>query len=197
MSGYMKFTKTSIEIDRELSALDHFAIEFLEILSKHTPYVVVSGYVTILLGRARASEDIDVIIPRTEPKILSSLYDDLVAHDFESLNATREDFTSLLGEDIPARFARKGTMIPNVELKPAHNRFDDMALEEAFPVHLPGASIQISPLEQQIAFKEAVLQSPKDIEDALHLREVARGHLNEKRIEMLKGQLHVFFFGKK
>ena len=61
----MKFiNKTTIEINRELSGLDTLALDFIAILQKHTEYVLVSGYVAILLGRARASEDIDIIIPK-------------------------------------------------------------------------------------------------------------------------------------
>jgi hypothetical protein len=56
--------KTIIEIDRELSDLDKFSIDFIPILKKHTHYVIVSGYVAILLGRARASEDIDITLPK-------------------------------------------------------------------------------------------------------------------------------------
>ena len=63
----MKFTdKKTIQIDRELSDLDKFTLDFVKILKKHTKYVIVSGYVAILLGRARASEDVDIIIPRID-----------------------------------------------------------------------------------------------------------------------------------
>lgn len=54
----------TIKIDRELSELDVFTIDFIKILKNYSDYVIVSGYVSILLGRARSSEDIDVIIPK-------------------------------------------------------------------------------------------------------------------------------------
>ncbi|MDI6737809.1 MAG: hypothetical protein QME12_04815 [Nanoarchaeota archaeon] len=61
----MRFVSENIiEINRELSDLDLFAIDFIKVLKKHTRYVIISGYVSILLGRARASEDIDIIIPK-------------------------------------------------------------------------------------------------------------------------------------
>ena len=57
----MKFISNSIiELDRELSDLDKFTLNFVRILSKYAKYVVVSGYVSILFGRARSSEDIDI-----------------------------------------------------------------------------------------------------------------------------------------
>jgi len=37
---------TTIETDRELSDLDRLALEFTAVLQRHTPYVIVSGYVS-------------------------------------------------------------------------------------------------------------------------------------------------------
>jgi len=51
----MKINPKRIRLDRELSDLDRFAINFSKIISRHTRYVIVSGYVSILLGRARVS----------------------------------------------------------------------------------------------------------------------------------------------
>ena len=52
-----------IRINKVLNELDKFVIEFVNILEKHVGYVIVSGYVSILLGRARASEDVDLLVP--------------------------------------------------------------------------------------------------------------------------------------
>jgi hypothetical protein len=61
----MKFIdKKTIEIDRELSELDQFTLGFIRILEKHTNYVLVSSYVSILLKRSRASEYVDIIVPK-------------------------------------------------------------------------------------------------------------------------------------
>ena len=49
---------------------------------------------------------------------------------------------------------------------------EDIALKNKIEVVLRKRSIFVSPLELQIAYKEEVLKSKKDIEDALHLREV-------------------------
>ena len=51
-----------IELYRELSELDKLVVDFIGILEKHIKYVIISGYISILLGRARATEDIDVFI---------------------------------------------------------------------------------------------------------------------------------------
>ena len=57
-----------IEIDAEniylknkvVSKLDLFVIDFINILKKYMDYVIVSGYVSILFGRSRGTEDIDL-----------------------------------------------------------------------------------------------------------------------------------------
>jgi len=83
----MKFISDSdIKIDRELSDLDRFALSFIKILRNHTDYVIVSGYVSIILGRARASEDIDVIIAPIDKNKLGNLVGSL-KKTFYCLNA--------------------------------------------------------------------------------------------------------------
>lgn len=49
--------------DKVITALDTFVLDFIRILERYTDYVLVNGYVTILLGRARGTEDIDTLIP--------------------------------------------------------------------------------------------------------------------------------------
>jgi len=195
----MKFIgKTCIEINRELSDLDRFALSFITILKKHTPYVIVSGYVSILLGRARASEDVDIIIPKIEFSNFKSFYYNLKEKGFYCLNAEKDtDIYSNLQEGIPIRFAKKDKIIPNIELKLAKNKFDDLALEKTISVKLSAGELITSRLELQIAFKEAVLKSPKDKEDARHLRMVAEEYIDDKLIQHYKEQLNEFFYKKK
>jgi len=48
----MKFIgKNTIRLAKEINALDKFVIRFVKILEKHADYVIVSGYVAILLER--------------------------------------------------------------------------------------------------------------------------------------------------
>jgi RecA-family ATPase len=62
----MEFNKEKREItlERELSDLDKLVLRYIEILSKHVDYVIISGYVSILLGRSRSTEDVDVFIKK-------------------------------------------------------------------------------------------------------------------------------------
>ena len=191
----MKFTdKKTIQIDRELSDLDTFAIDFTDILKKNIDYVIVSGYVAILLGRARASEDIDVIIPKIDFSTFKILYSDLKKNNFYCINAEQEsEVFEYLKDNLAIRFAKNGTMIPNIEMKWAKNRFDELALENTIDVKIKKAKLCISHLELQIAFKEMVLKSPKDLDDADHIRNVAKDYLDNKLIQKYKEMLHGFY----
>ena len=191
----MKFiNKTTIEINRELSGLDTLALDFIAILQKHTEYVLVSGYVAILLGRARASEDIDIIIPKIRMSTFNKLYTDLKHHGFYCLNAEKaSDVFEYLEENLAIRIARLGEIIPNIELKWEKHRFDRLALENTLNVKLQKHMIKISHLELQIAFKEEILKSPKDLEDATHIREVAKEYLDTSLIKKYTEMLHGFY----
>ena len=129
---------TTLEISREPSDLDRLALEFTTILEKHTPYVIVSGDVSILLGRARASEDIDIIIaPLPSPK-LKKLVHDLKEKNFYCLNEEKDsDIFACLTEGRKVRFAKQHTMIPNIELKWAKNRIHALALQKTITVGTP------------------------------------------------------------
>ncbi len=190
----MKFGKSTITIDRELSDLDKFTLEFITILKKFTPYVIVSGYVAILLGRARASEDIDIISPKMDFSTFQLFMKALKQKDFYCLNTEEvTDMYEYLTENIPIRFAKKDTIVPNIEMKWAKNKFDKIALEKTIKIHLNKRSLEISQLELQIAFKEAVLKSPKDLEDARHIRKVAEKYLDSNVIQKYKGMLYDFY----
>ena len=190
----MKIEKTRITINRELSDLDIFTLHFTEILQKYTQYVIVSGYVAILLGRARASEDIDIIIPKIRFEKFHSLLTELIQQNYYCLNAENEkDIFEYLTENLPIRFAKRDTIIPNIEIKWAKNTFDDIALEKKIPVYLNTKSVYISHLELQIAFKEVILKSPKDTEDARHMKQVAEGYLDKQLIQKYKEMLRDFY----
>jgi hypothetical protein len=191
----MKFTdKKTIQIDREPSDLDNFALDFIKILREHTKYVIVSGYVSILLGRSRASEDIDIIIPKIDFPAFQSIYKDLIKNGFICLNAEKDKSVfSYLQAEVAVRFAKKDKIIPNIELKCIKNKFEKTALDKSITVRIPEGELKISPLELQIAFKQEVLKSPKDLEDARHLEKIAESYLDNKKIEKYREMLREFY----
>ncbi len=176
-----------IIINRKINELDKFALGFTKVIIKYTDYVIISGYISILLGRARATEDIDMFIKKIpKPKFLE-LYEDLKKHDFWCLNA--EDVNEVynyLEEKLAIRFARINQAIPNFELKYPREAIDSDTFNDCLIAILPEGKLKISSLERQIAFKKYYLKSKKDIEDALHMEELFKDKLDQAKINKLK-----------
>ena len=68
-----------------------------------------------------------------------------------------------------------------------------ISLRNTIEVKIKNESIIISQLELQVAFKEKVLKSQKDLEDAKHIRNVAKEILNEALIKEYEGMLDGFY----
>ena len=70
-----------------------------------------------------------------------------------------------------------------MEIKFAKNKADDISLAGKITILLEGTELKVSNLEMQIAFKETVLKSPKDMEDAKHIRIITGEYLNHSLIQ--------------
>lgn len=183
----MEFKEREIKLDRELSELDKFAIELLSILEKYAPYVIISGYVSILLGRTRATDDIDVFIKKISKDKFSKLYTELKEKGFWCLNAEDEtELYSFLEDKLAIRFAKQGLATPNFEIKFPKDKLDEQAFENTITVVTKQGKIIISELERQIAFKRYYLQSDKDKEDALHVEELFKYKIDYAKIDKYK-----------
>lgn len=182
----------TIKLDKVKTELDDFAFKFCRILEKHTKYVVVSGYVSILFGRARASEDIDIFIEILDKLKFYDLYKDLEKNNYECITADIKTALENLNDGIPIRFAKKGKFIPNTEIKFAKKQTDKISLVDNLKVITPFGYIFISHIEQQIAFKKICLGSNKDIEDALHLEKVFREHIDGNKIKEYEKRFKLF-----
>jgi predicted nucleotidyltransferase len=179
--------KRNIKLDRKLSKLDELVVKFISVIEKHTDYVIISGYVSILLGRSRATEDVDLFVREMPFERFSELYADLKQNGFWCLNEEKpEDIYSFLKDGLAVRFSIKDAPIPNFEMKFPKRDLDREAFDDFITVNLPGNRIKISSLERQIAFKRYYLRSDKDIEDALHIEEVFKGKLDYGKIDKLK-----------
>jgi hypothetical protein len=178
----MEISEGRIVLDKELNKLDRFVLDFTAILEPITPYVLVSGYVSILFGRSRISEDIDLLVPRLSREQFERLHHALLAH-FWCLNAdSLDELFDLLCTKHSIRYARPETVIPNMELKQCMTVVDEAAFTRRVEVVMGDWRLYVSPIELQIVFKELVLKSPKDLEDALHLREVFAQRLSQRRL---------------
>ena len=184
----MKFIdKKTIKLDKVLNELDKFVLNFIKILEKHTPYVIVSGYVAILLGRSRATEDVDIFIKELDKQKVDSLYNDLKRNGYWCLNS--EDIDELfnyLKDGLAVRFALENQTIPNFEVKFAKKLRDKEAFNDALTIITNLGKIKISSVERQIAFKRYFLKSDKDLEDARHIEKVFKDYIADRRINEYK-----------
>jgi len=167
----VEFRGNEIILRKELSQLDILALNGVSIISRVLgDYVIVAGYVAILFGRSRVTEDIDVIINSSSVTInnIIKLYDELNATGFWVFNAVSPTGFEILKNGLAIRVARKESIIPNLEVKIAKEPLEFEALRKKVRVILNDRELYISPIELNIAYK-LYLGSQKDIEDAVYL----------------------------
>jgi hypothetical protein len=162
-----------ILINRELTDLDLFVKDFLEIVKKHCNYLIVSGFVSISTGRVRGTEDVDILIPLTDEKSFLSLFDDLIKNNFwcyqtEDSSEAYDYFKRFNN----IRFARAGEMFPNMEVIPITSEKKAKYFEFNNPqiIKIKDFEFKAPWLEFEIIYKEKILSGKKDLEDAAHLR---------------------------
>ncbi len=171
-----------IIINRELSELDRFVLDVIGIVERHTRYVIVSGYVTILFGRSRGTEDVDFIIEHITKGRFLRMCEEAQKAGFEFLNPEDcEGLYEMLTERLGIRMARRGEIIPNAEIKFPKDYFHREALENRIRVRLNDHWIYISPIELQIAYK-LYLGTDKDVEDAFFLYELFKKRINRRAL---------------
>jgi len=184
--------KQEITLDRELGNLDKLVIEFIRILEKHAEYVIISGYVSILLGRTRITEDIDIFIKEMSFEQFSKLYRELQEKGFWCINAEKpESVYDYLKTCKAVRFALEGTSVPNFEVGFPKRKIDSETFGDFITVITNNVKLKISSLERHIAFKRHYLESDKDVEDSIHIEEIFKGKINYEKVNKLKKSIEI------
>ncbi len=176
----MKYYKEKREIylEKDLNNLDKFVFDFVNLLDD---YVIVSGYVSIITGRSRATEDIDLLIPKMSLDEFYVLWKKICKKEFECINTENyEEAFDMLSEHA-IRFSRKGKPVPNIEFKIMSNEVHDYSYNNRLRLFLKDKMFFISSIEMQIAYK-VYLGSEKDLEDAKHLYELFKEDLDENEL---------------
>lgn len=192
MPMQMRYSKNSVEISRALSGLDKFVIDFVKLLdSLKIRYIIVSGYVAILFGRSRGTEDIDIFIEGMNSNKFFELARKLGQQRLWVVNTASSKLAYKMLKDGDAiRVAERNRAIPNIEMKIAETAEDKKLLENPLVAVVNNIKLCISPIENQIAFK-LYLGSGKDIEDALYLYELFKGKLDKKLLAIKCKELNV------
>lgn len=188
----IEFKEDKIIFDRELSLLDSFVLSFTEhLVMNKIKYVIISGYVAILFGRSRISEDVDILIEHISFEKFLKFWSE-IDKNYECLNTgnSYEAYNDYLENHHAIRIAKKGSFIPNIELKFVKNDLDRYSLENRRHVKLADRSLYLSPLELQIPYK-LFLGSEKDIEDARFLFKLFKDNLNIVLLKMFLTKLKV------
>lgn len=185
----MELTGDRLRVSRTLSELDEAVIDFVDLLEDcGIDYVIVSGYVSILTGRSRATEDIDTVLEPMDEDTTNAFVEALEDAGYWGMAMPLEEMYPMLSEGERIRVAEAGEMIPNFELWFASNDVEREALANAITAAVGDARINVSAIELQIAYKLRLAQHAgstrgKDFEDALHLFETFEESLNTEALD--------------
>lgn len=167
--GGVKLTDSGLVVDREPNRFDELAIEFSDLASQlGINHVFVAGYVAILTGRSRSTEDIDVFIEPCSKSEIDALVAELEAADYWGPAMSLSEMYGNLSSGTNIWVAPDGEMSPRLEVKFPRDEFDRASLSNAISATVGGETVPIGPLELQIAYKLA-LGTRTDLEDAAHL----------------------------
>lgn len=178
------FKKGCITLEKQLSNLDKFVFSFVRILDEQkVKYVLISGYIPILFGRSRETEDVDLFLEKVSLETFSKLWNTL-ANGFDCLNAfsAQEAYEHFLFKGLAIRFSEKNKFIPNIELKFPSTELNQFSLDNKIQAFVNGTRLYISNFELQIAFK-LYLGTEKDVEDAIHVWTIFKAELDKARLK--------------
>ena len=187
----MEIRDDEIHIEKPPNALDELVLDVVSILDRlEIRYVIVSGYVAVLLGRSRATEDIDMIVEPFDESVAANLVRELEDAGYWGAAMPLADLHATLEDGLPVRVAEDGHRVPNVELKFPSDRYSRRSLENTVTVNLGGELLRVGSLELQISYKLR-MGAQKDYEDALYLYHLLEGTLNRDRLESFVEELGV------
>lgn len=185
----MELSDDTLTISRELSELDKDVLEFTQVLDDcNVEYVIVSGYIAILTGRSRSTEDIDVILESLTESEIEELVSELKRRGYWGMSMPLDQMYSMLSQGDRLRIAEEDEIYPNFETWFVSKDVEREALSNSLTVMFDEGQINISPLELQIAYKLRLAQGAgsltgKDFEDALHLYLTFEERFNREQLE--------------
>lgn len=189
----MEFTYKKGKIvypNKEITLLDKLVLKFLGAVN--FKYVIISGYLAILFGRSRNTEDVDLFIEKISSKTFNGFCERLYGLGFYLLDAEdTADAYDRLKEGLSVRFAEKGKVEPNFELKFPKKDTDYYSMDNRVKVIINNKyEILTAPIELQIAYK-LYLGSEKDELDARHLYGIFKEDIERKELKRFMDYLDI------
>jgi len=159
-------------------------VKFCSFLNKHNfLYVIVGGIAAILFGVRRTTMDIDVIINIKNKEELLKLCDFLREINFYT---PKEWALSAFEEKTHFTIFTGGFV--HIDVKFPITDLDFSTLKRRIRIYIDNTPVFVSPLEELIASKLCLLQSLKDIEDALQLMYIHLNRIDWKYLFTLVGR---------
>ena len=190
MTG-VELTDRGLVVDRDPNRLDELAVGFSDVLSRlDIDHVFVAGYVAILAGRSRPTEDVDVFIERCSAERIDDLVAELEREGYWRPAMPLSNTHGNLASGTNIWVAPDGEMAPHLEVKFPNDEFDRASLANAIDAHVGGHTVPIGPLELQIAYKLS-LGGHTDLEDAAHLYTLLGETLSSDRLKRCVERLDV------
>lgn len=189
--GGIELQNGTLVVEREPNRLDDLAIAFSDVLDRFdVDHVYVAGYVSILAGRARSTEDVDVLIQTVDEATAEELADTLDEMGYWGPAMPLSSMYEMLENGDNVWVAPDDQVTPHLEVKFVRDEFDRASLETALTARIGNEAIPIGQLELQIAYKLR-LGAQKDVEDAVHLYTIFEESLSESRLEEWVRRLEV------
>jgi len=146
-------------------------------------YAVVGGVACVLYGVRRLTTDIDVILEKLSEETIELLVKYLKREGYklplyEALSALRDEghFTVITEDGF------------RIDFKYARTSLDYESLERTVQLEIHGVRVILTRLEENIAAKIMVLESLKDLEDAVELMLIHYDTIDRKRLARLLGK---------
>ncbi|MEM4335961.1 MAG: hypothetical protein QXL47_02095 [Candidatus Anstonellales archaeon] len=161
--------KVDVEVKAKPSGIDRFVYEFVRILERYTNYALVSGYVAILLGMERPTQDIDVIVDGFKSKKEFHRF----LHEIEKIGYS----IAIKKEWVYEIFEKRGEKIDiftkkqwYFDFKKAKNIWDVNSVKYSIKIKKGNYVFRTAPPEIQVPYK-LLLGTDKDIKDAKYIYE--------------------------
>lgn len=181
--GGIELRNETLVVGREPNRLDELAIEFSAILERFdVEHVYIAGYVSILAGRARSTEDVDVLIEEIDEETADELAATLDSEGYWGPAMPLTSLYEMLANGDNIWIAPEDQITPHLEVKFVRDEFDHASLANRIRARIGGRTIPIGPLELQIAYK-LYLGARTDIEDAVHIYTLFEESLSDARLE--------------
>lgn len=188
----MHFEDGVLVIDRELSEFDRRAFAFFDLLDEvGIDYLVVSGYLLLLTGRQRMTEDVDLILSLQTSDRLDELVTRLGEEGYVANPPPLDRLPEFIEEGHVGVHA-KGARVPTFDLSLGDTQIERDAFADSLSVEVSGQTLHVTPFEQQIAYKLSMLHDPSDhtamdFLDALHLYRLFEDQLD---MDSLRNYVH-------